>query len=45
MDGFKSKTKIQIRFGDTDALGHVNNAFYLSYMEVGAELNISDNGA
>lgn len=25
---------IQIRFGDTDLLGHVNNAFYLSYFEL-----------
>jgi acyl-CoA thioester hydrolase len=31
---FKSKVNIQIRFGDTDALGHINNAKYLSYMEV-----------
>ncbi len=42
MDGFKSKTKIQIRFGDTDALGHVNNAFYLSYMEL-ARIEYFDN--
>lgn len=34
MEGFNSRTKIQIRFGDTDALGHVNNAFYLSYVEL-----------
>jgi len=26
---------IQVRFGDTDALGHVNNAVYLSWMELG----------
>ena len=24
---------IHIRFGDTDALGHVNNAVYMSYFE------------
>ena len=24
---------IEIRYGDTDALGHVNNAVYLSYLE------------
>lgn len=42
MDGFKAKTKIQIRFGDTDALGHVNNAFYLSYMEL-ARIEYFDN--
>ncbi len=27
------RIKIQVRFGDTDALGHVNNAVYLSYFE------------
>lgn len=31
---FKHKTPIQIRFVDTDMLGHVNNAFYLSYVEL-----------
>ncbi|TVR79444.1 MAG: acyl-CoA thioesterase [Chitinophagaceae bacterium] len=30
----KHKTYIQTRFGDFDMLGHVNNARYLSYMEV-----------
>ena len=27
--------EIQVRFGDTDALGHVNNAAYSSYAELG----------
>ncbi len=27
-------THIQIRFSDVDKLGHVNNAFYLSYIEL-----------
>lgn len=27
--------KLQLRFGDTDALGHVNNAVYASYAELG----------
>ena len=31
---FKHRVQIQIRFCDTDALGHVNNANYLSYMEL-----------
>jgi acyl-CoA thioester hydrolase len=31
---YKHRTQIQIRFGDTDALGHVNNKNYLSYMEL-----------
>lgn len=34
IENFKSKVNIQVRFGDTDALGHINNAKYLSYMEV-----------
>ncbi len=31
---FRHKASIQIRFCDTDMLGHVNNANYLSYMEM-----------
>lgn len=31
---FRHKAQIQIRFCDTDMLGHVNNANYLSYMEM-----------
>lgn len=30
---FKHKIKIKIRFSDLDAMGHVNNATYLSYLE------------
>lgn len=30
---FRHKTPIQIRFKDIDALGHVNNANHLSYLE------------
>ena len=30
----KHKAFIQIRFADTDMLGHVNNANYLTYMEL-----------
>jgi len=30
----KHKATIQIRFADTDMLGHVNNANYLTYMEL-----------
>jgi acyl-CoA thioester hydrolase len=34
MDGeFAYGHPIEVRFGDTDALGHVNNATYLSYFE------------
>jgi len=31
---FRHKAHIQIRFCDTDLLGHINNANYLSYMEM-----------
>jgi len=30
---FKHKTKIDVRFVDIDAFGHVNNAHYLTYLE------------
>lgn len=33
--GFKVHTDIEIRFRDLDALGHVNNAVYFSYLEMG----------
>lgn len=34
MDGeFAYGHAIEVRFGDTDALGHVNNATYLAYLE------------
>ncbi len=29
------RTEIQVRFGDTDALGHVNNAAFAAYAELG----------
>jgi acyl-CoA thioester hydrolase len=31
---FRYRHPIEIRYGDTDALGHVNNAVYLSYFEM-----------
>jgi len=50
----KHKTPIQIRFKDIDALGHVNNANHLSYLEmarihyfeavVGKNINWSEDG-
>ncbi|MDZ4768555.1 MAG: thioesterase family protein [Chloroflexota bacterium] len=33
LDGFRHAAPIQIRWGDLDALGHVNNANYLTYLE------------
>jgi acyl-CoA thioester hydrolase len=29
------RTDVQLRFGDTDALGHINNASFASYAELG----------
>ena len=34
MEGFRLVSDAQVRFADTDALGHVNNAVYLSYLEI-----------
>lgn len=34
MEGFKLAVDAQVRFADTDALGHVNNAVYLNYLEI-----------
>jgi acyl-CoA thioester hydrolase len=34
MEDFRTAVDIQVRFRDTDALGHVNNAVYLEYLEV-----------
>lgn len=31
---YKTIAEIQTRFRDTDAMGHVNNAVYLSYLEL-----------
>lgn len=33
MEGFRFSYPIQVRFRDMDALGHVNNAVYLTYFE------------
>lgn len=33
-DTFRYKTTVEIRFADLDAFGHVNNATYLTYIEV-----------
>ena len=44
LDDYRVKMPIRTRFGDTDMLGHVNNAVYATYFESGrleywAELN------
>ena len=33
MSAFSVSTDVQVRFRDLDAMGHVNNAVYLSYLE------------
>lgn len=33
MEGYRLVAEVPVRFGDTDAMGHVNNAVYLSYLE------------
>lgn len=35
LDSFKYKTEIEVRFADFDMMGHVNNATYFTYMEIG----------
>lgn len=34
MDDFRTTVDVQVRFADTDGLGHVNNAVYLEYLEL-----------
>ena len=34
MDGYALVSEVPVRFSDTDGLGHVNNANYLSFLEV-----------
>jgi len=33
MDGYRLTVEVPVRFRDIDALGHVNNAVYLTYLE------------
>ena len=33
-DSFRHRTPLQVRFRDTDAFGHVNNAVFFSYIEL-----------
>ncbi len=35
MEGFPFVTEIPLRFCDIDAMGHVNNAVYVTYFEMG----------
>ena len=34
MDGYPASVRIEVRYRDLDPLGHVNNAVYLSYLEL-----------
>jgi len=34
-DSWLARTPLQVRFRDLDAMGHVNNAVYLTYFEMG----------
>jgi len=38
------RTDIQVRFGDSDALGHINNASFATYAEVARLAFFSDLG-
>ena len=33
MDGYRLVQPVEVRFRDLDAIGHINNAVYLTYME------------
>lgn len=35
MENYKHSVPVQLRFNDTDALGHVNNSVYLSFYDLG----------
>lgn len=35
LENFRHRVSVDIRFGDMDAMGHVNNAVYMTYMESG----------
>lgn len=37
MKRFPIASEIDVRFRDTDAIGHVNNAVYVTYLEVGRQ--------
>lgn len=42
MEGFRHHTPIRVRFADLDALGHLNHANYLTYMEQARILYIQE---
>ena len=38
MKGFRLVVPLQVRFRDTDAMGHLNNAVYVTFLEVGRDI-------
>ncbi len=44
-EGYRHHISIPIRFADLDAFGHVNNAVYLTYMEVGRVSYLTEVGS
>lgn len=42
MEGFRYQTPIEVRFADLDALGHLNNAKYLTYIEQARIIYVRD---
>lgn len=38
IDNFNFKMSLQVRWGDLDPLGHVNNAVFVTYFEIGRSL-------
>lgn len=44
LEGFRHYVAVQIHFADLDAMGHVNNAVYQTYMETGRVYYFRDLG-
>lgn len=42
LSAYNFKTLVPIRFSDTDAFGHVNNAIYLTYFEIARTKYLTD---
>ena len=42
LPGFRHQCAVRVRWGDEDALGHVNNAKFLTYMEEGRIQYVND---
>jgi acyl-CoA thioester hydrolase len=41
-DAYRHRTPVQVRFRDTDAFGHVNNAVFFSYVELARVRYLTD---